>query len=551
MAILMVLLLFMPTVNPQRQPVGIGGYVYYNGSPVANVNVTVTNLNTSESVNTTTNGDGLYAVSLYAETGDVLRATATYHNLSANKIITADLSKVTQWMNISITTETPPTSEITADFTWQPKYPKTGDTVQFIDLSGGNIQSYYWDFGDGFYSNEKDPTHVFSEAGYYYITLTVNGVASKTKQIYISNISEPEEGVIVIPPLPPPRYEKRPYTIPEMYAIMGLNNQTPLHANIKVAVIDTGLTQRIFADRDCVINLNNVKAYSISKYPSYDEQGHGTFVNAEVYYAVDKWKLGTQYSIRVMNRDGECTVSDLRTAFKIAEGLGVDVISLSLGGVGRVGDVLDELVRQAARKGIVVVAAAGNYGPQRYTITTPGLSPYAVAVGAEDPMHTLNTPYDDMVTEWSSRGPVVGLSEVKPDIVAGGESINGPYLNQDKVLSGTSMATPIVAGGVAYMVASNKDLMNILDMLWFWDKAINEKLVEKSLEKSARKVIGDKYAQGHGLPYIPEATKILHNEIVWHIILAIIIYIIIVAVIVAVILWKRHKRGKSYGEAYA
>ena len=549
-AIMMILLLFMPISFSQRQPAGIGGYVYYNGQPVANAHVTVTNLNTNESVNTTTNSNGLYAASLYAETGDLIKATATYNGDTASKTIVANLSNVTQWINISIVSETPTQpSELSADFTWQPQIPKVGDTVQFIDLSVGNIQSYYWDFGDGFYSNERNPTHVYTEAGYYYVTLTITGISntdSKTKQIYASNISPPpENGTIVIPPSPPPIYPENPYTIPEMYALIGLKEQKPLYSNIKIAVIDTGVTNRIFAGTNYSIDLNNVVPYSISKYPQYDENGHGTFVNAEVYYAVSKWQLGTQYSIRVMSKDGECTVDDLKEAFRIAENLGCDVISLSLGGAGSVGDALDMLVRDAAKRGIVVVAAAGNYGPELYTITTPALSPYAIAVGAENPMHTINNTYDDMVTEWSSRGPVVGVKEAKPDIVAGGESIIGPYLNEDKVLSGTSMATPFVAGGVAYMLANNKNLLGILDKLWFWDKSINQKLVEKSLEKSCRKIIGDKNAQGNGLPYIPKATRILHHEIVWHIILAIIIYIIIVAiVIISIYALKR----KSYKE---
>ena len=546
LTVIILLILLSPLVSPQRQPAGIGGYVYYNGNKVASAHVTVTNLNTNETVSTTTNGDGLFATSLYAETGDILKAVATYNNNSGSKIIVANLSNVTQWMNITITAgggggELP----LIADFIYEPHNPETGGDVSFIDKSVGSITSYYWQFGDGTTSNEQNPSHVYTKAGWYYVVLTVtdikNNMQSASKPILISSISPPPNNTIVIPPLPPPLYPENPYTIPEMYEIMGLSNQKPVNSHVRVAVIDTGITKRVFTDRNISIDLNNIIAYSISKYPSYDENGHGTFTNAEVYYAVNKWKLGTQFSIRVMSKNGECSYDDLKEAFRIAENLGCNVISISLGGIGKLGDEMDMMVRNAARHGIIVVASAGNYGPEGYSITTPALSPKAIATGAEDPMHTLSTPYDDMVTEWSSRGPVIGLIEAKPDVVAGGESIRGPYLYEDKVLSGTSMAAPLIAGSVAYMVGSNEKLLHWLNILWFWDKGINQKLVERSIEKSCRKIVGDKNSQGNGLPDIPDATKILRHEIMLHIILVIVIYIIVAVIIIFIYVWRKRK----------
>ena len=48
-------------------------------------------------------------------------------------------------------------------------------TVQFMDLSVGNVTSYSWDFGDGSSSTERDPAHTYEEPGAYSVTLNVDG----------------------------------------------------------------------------------------------------------------------------------------------------------------------------------------------------------------------------------------------------------------------------------------------------------------------------------------------------------------------------------------
>jgi MYXO-CTERM domain-containing protein len=61
-------------------------------------------------------------------------------------------------------------------------------TVQFTNLSSGNISGYTWDFGDSVLSNDENPTHEYLYEGTYNITLTVQGVAGpigETKQAFI------------------------------------------------------------------------------------------------------------------------------------------------------------------------------------------------------------------------------------------------------------------------------------------------------------------------------------------------------------------------------
>ncbi len=62
-----------------------------------------------------------------------------------------------------------------ADFTFTPRNPSIDETVIFTDLStdDGGITSWWWDFGDGYYSDIKHPSHNYYSSGGYIINLTV------------------------------------------------------------------------------------------------------------------------------------------------------------------------------------------------------------------------------------------------------------------------------------------------------------------------------------------------------------------------------------------
>lgn len=64
-------------------------------------------------------------------------------------------------------------NDISADFTYE-HVNNTERTIQFTDLSTKGNNSYYWSFGDGYYSSERNPSHVYSKAGKYRVELLVN-----------------------------------------------------------------------------------------------------------------------------------------------------------------------------------------------------------------------------------------------------------------------------------------------------------------------------------------------------------------------------------------
>ena len=63
--------------------------------------------------------------------------------------------------------------EASADFSWNPAYPKTNEIISFVDQSDGIIIYRRWDFGDGESSFVKNPSHVFTTNKIYQVTLTV------------------------------------------------------------------------------------------------------------------------------------------------------------------------------------------------------------------------------------------------------------------------------------------------------------------------------------------------------------------------------------------
>jgi len=102
---------------------------------------------------------------------------------------------------------------------------------------------------------------------------------------------------------------------------------------------------------------------------------------------------------------------------------------------------------------ILPVFAIGNDGPGIMTTNSPGDYPHVFGVGATDD--------SDQIASFSSRGPIVwwGTTYIKPDISAPGVNITSTYLYGGyRALSGTSMATPIIAGVAALVQQVNRGM---------------------------------------------------------------------------------------------
>jgi serine protease AprX len=133
-------------------------------------------------------------------------------------------------------------------------------------------------------------------------------------------------------------------------------------------------------------------------------------------------------------------------------------------------DPLDKAVEQLWFAGITVVAAVGNYGAgsEQPVVAAPGNDPFAISVGAADLAGT-SAASDDFAAPWSVYGFTYDGFR-KPDVGAAGRYIVGPVpptaslplQRPDRVtapgymqLSGTSMASAVVSGTAAHILAAH------------------------------------------------------------------------------------------------
>jgi serine protease AprX len=183
-------------------------------------------------------------------------------------------------------------------------------------------------------------------------------------------------------------------------------------------------------------------------------------------------------SVKVAGRGGATDVSTVLAAMQwvgsYADRYGIRVLNLSWGTPSRqptAVDPLDYAVERLWHKGIVVVVAGGNDGPDGGTITKPADDPAVLTVGAFDDAGSVASG-DDSVPVWSSRGPTAD-GVAKPDLLAPGRTLAAPrapgsvvehdnpraLLGDGYILgSGTSQATAVTAGAAALLLAAEPGL---------------------------------------------------------------------------------------------
>ncbi|MGW0595831.1 S8 family peptidase [Streptomyces sp. NPDC002776] len=229
---------------------------------------------------------------------------------------------------------------------------------------------------------------------------------------------------------------------------------------VKIAVLDTGVDVNHPDLKDQVIASKNFTPAATAE----DKVGHGTHV-ASIAAGTGAKSGGKFKGVapgaqvlngKVLDDTGSGDDSGILAGMEWAAEQGAQVVNLSLGGMDTPEvDPLEAAVdKLSAEKGILFAIAAGNSGPE--SVGSPGSAEAALTVGAVDDK--------DRLAGFSSTGPRLGDGAIKPDVTAPGVDITaasakGSMIEQEVgekpagylTISGTSMATPHVAGAAAIL----------------------------------------------------------------------------------------------------
>lgn len=229
---------------------------------------------------------------------------------------------------------------------------------------------------------------------------------------------------------------------------------------VTIAIVDTG----IYPHQDFQNRIIGFKDYINGRTSAYDDNGHGTHC-AGIAAGKGTTYKGAAYDaylvgVKVLNSAGSGSFSTIINGINWCVSnkntYGIKVLSMSLGGTATQSSTTDPVcaaVRNAWNSGIVVCVAAGNAGPYSGSISTPGIEPVVITVGASDDKGTTYIS-DDTVASFSSRGPTYPDGWNKPELLAPGVNItacDNAYTGY-VTMSGTSMATPLVAGICAQLL---------------------------------------------------------------------------------------------------
>ncbi|XP_031484955.1 subtilisin-like protease SBT6.1 [Nymphaea colorata] len=289
--------------------------------------------------------------------------------------------------------------------------------------------------------------------------------------------------------------------ITSLFGAEKLWSQGYTGAKVKMAIFDTGIRANHPHFRNIKERTNWTNEDTLN-----DNLGHGTFV-AGVIAGEDSECLGFApdaeiYAFRVFTDAQVSYTSWFLDAFNYAIATNMDVLNLSIGGPDYLDLPFVEKVWELTANNIIMVSAIGNDGPLYGTLNNPADQSDVIGVGGID--------YDDHIASFSSRGMSTweiphGYGRVKPDVVAYGREIMGSKISTGcKSLSGTSVASPVVAGVVCLLVSvlpesTRRDILNPASM-------------KQALVEGAAKLSGpNMFEQGAGRLDLLESYEILQN----------------------------------------
>lgn len=254
-----------------------------------------------------------------------------------------------------------------------------------------------------------------------------------------------------------------------------------LGQGIRIAIIDTGVGPN--PDLKVAGGINTIDPRRSFR----DDNGHGTFVagitaargvNGMLLGAAPRAKL---FAVKALDANGNGFVSDIIEGVEWAIQHRMQVINMSFG-LDEHSDALHQVLKKAYRRGITLVASAGNAGIHSGGIDEPAKFPEVIAVASSNRRN--------QISDFSSRGRGI-------DVTAPGEDIVSLAVGTGTTVdSGTSFACPLVAGSSALLLRLRKTL--------------TPRRVRRLFNTTAVRLPGfSRLAQGNGLVQVNRAAFLL------------------------------------------
>lgn len=253
---------------------------------------------------------------------------------------------------------------------------------------------------------------------------------------------------------------------------------------IGVAVMDTGIIKHKDFDHRILVFRDFCGQ---RKYP-YDDNGHGTHVAGIIGgsgFASRGRYIGIAPGcnfivLKALDRYGNGNTKEVLEAtewmIQNKERYNIRILNISVGMLPSAKEEEKErligAMERAWQSGIVVVAAAGNNGPDAGSVTIPGICKTIITVGSSDD-EGISARQHGLMPGYSGRGPTEHCI-VKPEILAPGTNIISCSAKGKlyEVKSGTSMATPVVTGAIAVLLSARPQLTPAQVKLILHDSAV-------------------------------------------------------------------------------
>jgi subtilisin family serine protease len=279
----------------------------------------------------------------------------------------------------------------------------------------------------------------------------------------------------------------------------GLNG-----SGVSIAILDTGVNWSHADLQHGLGKTTGMIAVNESFVPAetpMDHDGHGTFITGMLVGNGDSSSgdiigmvPGAEiWNLKVLDSNGEGEIEWIENALDWILNLTdkPDIISMSFGASGSL-PTIEEKIYQLWEEGVVSVIAAGNEGPEYYTIDSPGCVLDAFTVGA--------CTIDEYLLSFSSEGPTSVGDYYKPDLVAYGVDIISTDLATGYVQgSGTSFSVPFISAGIAL-------LMDATGGMYSPDE------IKAAVIESCHLMGYYDYMEGAGIPDFSIALELLQNS---------------------------------------